>query len=367
MIMAELLDQDDAIEELDILFDIQGRARIQRPLRDKMNPLTGYDDNDFFSRYRMGKTTFTEILARVEPHLQTYHKNTNSPLKPIHLLALAVRCFATGDFQQSTGDLIKVSQSTISKQLPKVTSAICMLAPDIISFPTDATTTHRFFLDYCGLPSITGVIDGTYISIQSPGGPNAELFRCRKGFFSYNVQVICDEKLKILDIVTGWPGSTHDSRIWNNSNICSSFERGEKEGLLLGDSGYPISPYLMIPYPHPPNSRSKGRFNRALCKGRCTIERCIGVWKRRWPCLSKKLRCKYDRVPNIIVACATLHNLCILYGQTHVFEDNSDSDNYDEPASDTDEEAVEVDYRPGVDYIFRGEEIRDMLAERVDT
>ena len=48
MIMAELLDQDDAIEELDILFDIQGRARIQRPLRDKMNPLTGYDDNDFF-------------------------------------------------------------------------------------------------------------------------------------------------------------------------------------------------------------------------------------------------------------------------------------------------------------------------------
>ena len=78
------------------------------------------------------------------------------------------------------------------------------------SLPTD---TQSHFLDYCGLPSINGIIDGTQIPIASPGRSNAELLRCRKGFFSFNVQVVCNEDLQILDIVTGWPGSTHDSRV----------------------------------------------------------------------------------------------------------------------------------------------------------
>ena len=50
-------------------------------------------------------------------------------------------------------------------------------------FPDDTTDTNNFFLEYCGLPAISGVVDGSHIPIQSPGGKDAELFRCRKTFF----------------------------------------------------------------------------------------------------------------------------------------------------------------------------------------
>lgn len=39
------------------------------------------------------------------------------------------------------------------------------------------------------MPGIGGCIDCTHIKIQNPGGPDSEVFRNRKGYFSLNVQV----------------------------------------------------------------------------------------------------------------------------------------------------------------------------------
>ena len=120
----------------------------------------------------------------------------------------------------------------------------------------------------------------------------------------------------------------------------------------------------MTPYPHPPNSRAKGKFNKALCKARGSIERCIGVLKRRWPCLSRGLRCSHTKVPNIIVACAVLHNLCIKYNQPlYEFEElPAEANEADIHAIDADE----VEYRPGEDFVFQGEEVREMLTQRFE-
>ena len=48
------------------------------------------------------------------------------------------------------------------------------------------------------IPGVVGLIDCTHIPIISPGGDNAELFRNRKGYFSINVQAICDHELILL-------------------------------------------------------------------------------------------------------------------------------------------------------------------------
>lgn len=40
------------------------------------------------------------------------------------------------------------------------------------------------------------------------------------------------------------------------------------------------------------------------------MERCFGVWKRRFPILSKGIRVCQDTAMAIIVACAVLHNMC---------------------------------------------------------
>jgi hypothetical protein len=83
--------------------------------------------------------------------------------------------------------------------------------------------------------------------------------------------------------------------------------------LFLGDSAYPISRVLMKPYVQPCN-REQTNFNRKLSGIRtiCT-ENTIGLLKQRFPCLRKGLGTKINLTCNIIVACAVLHNLSILW------------------------------------------------------
>ncbi|KAJ8971355.1 hypothetical protein NQ317_002962 [Molorchus minor] len=82
----------------------------------------------------------------------------------------------------------------------------------------------------------------------SISGDNAETYRNRKGYFSLNVQAVCDSDYKVTDIVARWPGSSHDSHIFRKSAIKVRFETGEfGDAILLGDSGYPLTNYLMTP------------------------------------------------------------------------------------------------------------------------
>ena len=69
------------------------------------------------------------------------------------------------------------------------------------------------FFDIAGFPSVTGAIDCTHMAAISPGGSEAEEFRNRKrkGYFSVNVQAVCDADRIITNIVVRWPGSIHDS------------------------------------------------------------------------------------------------------------------------------------------------------------
>lgn len=142
------------------------------------------------------------------------------------------------------------------------------------------------------------------------GGEISELFRNRKGFFSINVQVIINAKLEIIDIVARWPGSTHDSTIFDHSRIKTLFEIGTfNDGLLLGDSGYQNLPYLMTPCLNP-TMPEEHLYNEAQIRTRSTVERCFGIWKRRFPVLSIGTRCQsVERKLTIIVATAILHNI----------------------------------------------------------
>ncbi|XP_036140821.1 putative nuclease HARBI1 [Monomorium pharaonis] len=154
------------------------------------------------------------------------------------------------------------------------------------------------------------------ISFKTPflfiflGGEDSELYRNRKGYFSLNVQIITNARLDIIDIVARWPGSTHDSTIFNNSRIKSLFDENRfNDGLLLGDSGYPNLPYLMTPLLNP-TTAAEHLYNEAQIRTRSKIERCFGIWKRRFAVLSIGSRFQtVERMLPIITATAVLHNI----------------------------------------------------------
>lgn len=55
------------------------------------------------------------------------------------------------------------------------------------------------------------------------GGNEPEIYRNRKQYFSKNVQVVAGPSLEILDIVTGYAGSSHDQHVFNMSLISIQF------------------------------------------------------------------------------------------------------------------------------------------------
>ena len=84
------------------------------------------------------------------------------------------------------------------------------------------------------------------------------------------------EEFTSVDVT--WPGSVHDSRIWRNSDICRIMMENQANALLLGDSGYGISPWLMTPY-RDPNNLEQASFNNCIKREHAIIERCFAQLK----------------------------------------------------------------------------------------
>jgi len=63
--------------------------------------------------------------------------------------------------------------------------------------------------------------------------------------------------MEFTDIVARWYGSAHDSRIFDNSWIKDKIESKTVPGLLLGDSGYACTQFLMTPLLNPVTSAEK--------------------------------------------------------------------------------------------------------------
>ena len=54
------------------------------------------------------------------------------------------------------------------------------------------------------------------------------------------------------------------------------------------------------------------RYNYSLKRTRSSVERMFGLWKKRFPCLSKGLGIDIDTTMMVIMATAVLHNIAIM-------------------------------------------------------
>lgn len=171
-----------------------------------------------------------------------------------------------------------------------------------------------------GMPGVIGAIDCTHVPIQSPGTDDSEIYRNRKGFFSINVQLISDCTNFITDVVARWPGSVHDSTIFDNSAIRATLETAQDDGYLVGDGGYACRRYMLTPLANPTTTAEKA-YNNAQVLARNCIERTNGILKRRFPALRYGMRLKLERTLEVIVATVVLHNIAVLVGDEEPDDD----------------------------------------------
>jgi hypothetical protein len=69
-----------------------------------------------------------------------------------------------------------------------------------------------------GVENCVGFIDGTRIRLSCiPGGDKDYINR--KGFPLIQLQLVVDDTLTMTDTYVGWPGCTHDARVFRNSPL----------------------------------------------------------------------------------------------------------------------------------------------------
>ena len=128
------------------------------------------------------------------------------------------------------------------------------------------------------------------------------------------------------DIFVGWPGKSHDARVFRRSplyqrcinrsflteDLSKEIDGKMVNPLIICDSAYPMESWMMKPYCDSGNLYPREtNFNFCLSRTRVVVENCFGRLKGRFRCLSN-LETSVKNTVAITSACCILHNFCEL-------------------------------------------------------
>ncbi|XP_053556167.1 putative nuclease HARBI1 [Bombina bombina] len=242
---------------------LQRRTRVPRVLLPRCG-LHALTDSEIKKRFRLNRSTILDLYGLIRHELEPSTRRTRSIPGIVKCLAV-LHFLATGSFQSVSSPIVGMIQPSFSRHMGVMLKAILKHLNKYICVPKNSEQWYRIkivFYNVAGIPNVLSDIDCTHIALVPPSSVE-EQYRKSKSFYSFNVQAVCDAKLQIWEVRSGFPGSCHYYHILKQSQLYTSFERGEMpHGWLLADSGYPCLQWLLTPVPNP-NCDSEIHFNEA--------------------------------------------------------------------------------------------------------
>ena len=296
--------------------------------------------------FRVTRKTFEYLCDLVGVNLQKQHMRFRSPVSVEERVGLALWRLATGNSYRSCGLQFGLGKSTAKIICSEFEQAIFNLKDRFIQFPLTIQEIRNKmdeFEESYGIPQIMGAIDGCHIEINAPPDNHEDYFN-RKQHYSVNLQGIVDSNLKFIHASVGYPGSIHDARVLRLSGL---YELAENEQilsgptcningteirpLLAGDSAYPLTNWLVKPYPDRGRLTPEQRkFNVKFSALRSVVERAFGMLKARWRIALKKVEQKTSTLKKTVIAACVLHNICIERGDLYDTDNNDSDDSSDD-------------------------------------
>ena len=152
-------------------------------------------------------------------------------------------------------------------------------------------TSEQFEEIEWNIPNCIGAVDGKHVHIQAPKYSGSEYFNYKKSF-SLVLLAVCDAKYRCTMVDIGASGCNHDSVIFMESSLGQAFLNGklpiprpkflqtsevELNHFIVADQAFPLSAYIMRPYPGRDLDVKKRIFNYRLSRARRTIENAFGI------------------------------------------------------------------------------------------
>lgn len=291
-----------------------------------------FTPSDWIENYRVSQDTFVYLCSKLKSRIERQNTHMRSAITVEHRVAIALWCLATCSEYRTIGHLFGVARSTVCVIVHDTCAAIVnVLLTEYIQFPTgnELTSVINGFRTKCNVPQCAGAVDGCHIPVRPPANNHTDYYN-RKGWYSVLLQAVVDHKYVFRDVVVGWPGSAHDARVFSNSNLYRkannrtilntnsiSILNTNVFPFLVADSAYPLDTWLMKPFPHNSALTSGQRnFNLLICRARIVTENAFGRLKARWRRLLKQNDMSINHVPQVVLACCILNNVCEIHGET---------------------------------------------------
>lgn len=180
-------------------------------------------------------------------------------------------------------------------------------------------------------PFAFSALDGSHIPMRCPpGGAEArKQYHNFKNFYSIILMALVDAKYRFIWTACGSPGNTHDSTVFQGTNLWHNILEGgvipkkaqvvdgvEVPPIILGDGAFPLKTWLMKPFGDLHLTEERRNFNYRLSRARMVTEGAFGKLKGRWRVLHRKNEASKNVCKKVTLACIVLHNLCISTGDT---------------------------------------------------
>jgi hypothetical protein len=172
-----------------------------------------------------------------------------------------------------------------------------------------------------GLPNCIGIADGTLLPLAfRPSTDDYADYKGRKMLYTLTMLVVNNDQRRIRYFNAGWPGSTHDDRVFRNSKIVQDLDDHFLETeYIIGDSAYGPQNFMVSVFKKPvgsPMQPDNEVFNMKLAKPRVSSEHTIGILKGRFPFLrSIRMRLtgkrSFKKILRYVTVCVVLHNFLI--------------------------------------------------------
>ncbi|XP_064468954.1 uncharacterized protein LOC135383427 [Ornithodoros turicata] len=216
----------------------------------------------------------------------------------------------------SVADRFDVSESSVHMCVYRVLNFLQSISAGVICWP-DQQEQERIKAGFLansmgkGPRKTLGWVDGCHIEINKPA-ESSQSYCNRKKWPSLLLQGVCDDRKQFIDLFIGFPGSAHDARVLRESPLFENAPAKCNNGYLLGDSAYPLQPWLLTPYRDNEGSFPiwKKRFNKCHSQQRVAIENTYGLLEQRFRRLYLVDAASIKQCCLIIMGACVLHNMC---------------------------------------------------------
>ncbi|XVF68699.1 hypothetical protein PTKIN_Ptkin11bG0022400 [Pterospermum kingtungense] len=307
-------------------------GELSKRINGLQSPSKGLDK--FKSVFKISERTFNYICSLVKEDMMakpgSYTFSNGKPVSFEDQVAVALRRLSSGDSLVTVGDLFGLHHSTVSQLTWRFVEAMEERGLHHLQWPSteaEMTEIKSKFEKIQGLPNCCGVIDTTHVMMCLPlSDPASKVWLDHDKNHSMVLQAIVDPEMRFRDIVTGWPGKLEDWLVFQSSNFCKLCDKGDRlngkkfelsEGseiseYIIGDSGYPLLPYLVIPYEGKEKTELRAEFNKRHSATRLVAHRALARLKEMWKIIQGVMwRPDKHKLPRIILVCCLLHNIVI--------------------------------------------------------